>query len=94
MTRPDPTEELRRIDRTASRVRLAIGSAGVAVGLAAVSLAIVVAALLPSQSILEPGTWVPMGLVSLTIAICAGVAVVTLSYQRKQDGPPIGTETS
>ena len=85
MTRPDPTEELRRLDRTAGRVRLAIGSAGVAVGLAAVSLAIALAAVLPSSAILGPGSWVPMILVLVTIGVCVGVGIATRSYQRSKD---------
>ncbi|MDH3298849.1 MAG: hypothetical protein OEM96_11295, partial [Gemmatimonadota bacterium] len=62
MTGRDAAYELSRIDRTATRIRLAVGVAAVALGLAVVAVSVILGSLVPRHAFLAPGSWIPMGL--------------------------------
>lgn len=80
MTQQDASAELARIDRTASRVRLAVVSAALGLGLAAISFSVMLTSLLPAETVHEPGSWVPMGLSLLTVALCVFFALASRAY--------------
>ncbi len=83
MTRLDASAELARVDRTARRVRLAVGVAAVALGLAAISVSVVLTSLLPEQTVHAPGSWIPMGLSVLTVVACVVLACAARSYLKR-----------
>ena len=88
----DTSAELGRIDRTAARVRLALSLAGVALGLAVISFSVVFTSLLPEQVVHEPGSWVPMGLSLLTLAVCVLLTHVTRTYLARHHLPMLVPE--
>jgi len=92
VTRLDATAELARIDRTASRVRLAVVFAAVALGFATISLSVIFTSLLPEQTVHEPGSWVPMGLSLLTILVCAVLTVAARNYLARHRLPTLVPE--
>ncbi len=92
MTRLNASAELARIDRTASRVRLAVVFAAVALGFAAIALSVILTSLLPEQTVHEPGSWVPMGLSLLTVVVCVILTLAARSYLARHRLPTLVPE--
>jgi len=80
VTQLDASAELDRIDRTAGRLRLAVAVSAVALGFAVISVSVLIASLLPTQTVHEPGSWVPMVFSLVTLAACMSLTLGARAY--------------